>query len=212
MRNRDGVKAEIRSMLEAEDYEGLRRLSEKGVPVVRHLLGMTYDKGEALSWRAMDAVGRLTAAFPAAKTRNTVQRVLWMMRDESGGTAWSAPEVIGEIIRNNPGDLEDMVPVVISFYEEELFRSGVLRAMARIAGVRADLVEPFRGVPLSYLSSREPAVRGNAVLALAALGGAGLAGELRGLLGDEAEVEYYDGRSLVRKAIGALAREAAGLA
>lgn len=204
------IREKIRSLLGAADFEGLAELQRGRVPVVRYLLAMTYDKGDVISWRAIEAIGRITATMPADRARNIIQRVLWMMRDESGGNAWSAAEVIGEIVRGNPGAFKDIVPVVISFHEEELFRTGVLRAMARMAEANAGLVRPHAGVARRYLDAPEPAVRGNALLALMAIGGEGLAQECERMLGDGASFQFYDGRELVRKKIKSLARRCAG--
>jgi hypothetical protein len=203
------IRGKIRSLLEVPDFEGLAELQRARAPVVRYLLGMTYDKADVISWRAMEAIGRLTAAMPADRVRNIIQRVLWMMRDESGGNPWSAAEVIGEIVRVSPVAFQDIIPVVISFHEEELFRLGVLRAMARMAETAAGLVRPHAWVARRYLQDPRPAVRGNALMALMALGGEGLAPECERMLGDDAAFRFYDGQGLVSSKISSIARECA---
>jgi HEAT repeat protein len=204
------LKRKIRGLLEASDYGGLVSLSREKRQVLRLLISMTYDKADVTSWRASEAIGRITAAMPDEKVRNIIQRLLWMMREESGTNPWSAAEVIGEILRANPGPFEDIVPVVISFHEEEFLRKGALWAMKRIAEARPDLVEPFDYVPTGYLKSGGPGERGLSILVLAALGKEDHVPLIEKSLNDNAPVVYYEGGDLIEKPIRALASEALG--
>jgi hypothetical protein len=204
----EGLKGNIRALLEREDYEALLEMAEKERPVLRLLISMTYDKTDVISWRATGAIGLITATMPEEKARSTIQRMLWMMREESGTNPWGAAEVIGEIIRANPGPFEDIVPIVISFHEEEFLRTGVLWAMKRIAEVRPDLVEPFVDVPLEYQKSKNPSERGFSILVLGALGRKEHIPLLEQSLGDNDTIGLYDGASIIERPISALASEA----
>jgi hypothetical protein len=91
------------------------------------------------TWKAIETMGAIArGASPEQMVvlRETIRRLIWSMTDESGGIGWSAPEMMGEIIRNNPGEFLDLVPILWSFREEELFTASVLWAMGRIAEVR----------------------------------------------------------------------------
>lgn len=138
----------------------------EGHAVIRHLISLSYDKGGSLSIRAIEAVGVLSGQMSAERARGLIQRILWMMRDESGGTAWSGPELIGAIVSENPALFEDIVPVLFSFHEEEIFTAGVLWAMARIARRRPDFVMPLSGEIARYLEHHDASVRENAQAAL----------------------------------------------
>lgn len=205
------LRQEIKALLESGDYEGITGLQARPATLIRHLLPFTYDKGDVLCWRAIEAIGRVTALMPPDEVRSTIQRVLWMMRDESGGNVWSGAEIIGEIVRTDPGPFEDIVPVLVSFHEENLFRTGTLWAMARIAGVRPDLVEPLEDVPLGYVDSPEPAVRGLALLALGSLRAKRFIPVFEKRLHDDSHFLMYDGKSLLRKTVGEIASEALSL-
>jgi len=204
------LKHEIESYLEQEDYEGLSALKRGKGLLARTLVGMAYEKADLISWRAIDAIGRIAALMEPGKKRTFVQRVLWMMREESGNNAWTGAEILGEIVARDPGPNEDIAPIVISFHDELIFRAGSLRALARIAGVRPDLAEAFRDVPAQYLSDPDPAVRGYAVLALIALGINDNRDALEKAASDNDEFLLYEDGRLESVAVGALAQRALG--
>jgi HEAT repeat protein len=204
------LKEEIAGYLEREDYEGLGRLKKGKGLVARTLISMSYDKEGFLSWRAIDAIGRLVSQMEPEKARTFAQRVLWMMREESGNNAWTGSEILGEIVRRSPERNEDLALIVISFHDELIFRAGSLRALARIAEVRPDIAEAFRKVPSQYLEDPDPSVRGYAVAALIALGIEDNRGALEGALRDKGEFLYYDKGRLQRVVIGELAGKALG--
>jgi HEAT repeat protein len=204
------LKEEIAGYLEREDYEGLGGLKKGKGLIARTLISMSYDKEDPLSWRAIDAIGRLVSRMEPDKARTFAQRVLWMMREESGNNAWTGSEILGEIVRRSPERNEDLALIVISFHEELIFRAGSLRALARIAEVRPDLAEAFRKVPAQYLRDPDPSVRGYAVVALMALGSQEHKGALEGALGDKGEFLYYEKGRLQSVVIGELAGKALG--
>ncbi len=193
-------------MLASGDMEGI--VSQYGLTrgVVRTLIGMTYDKDSVSSWRAMDAIGRISAAAPEHKARNTVRRLLWMMREESGTNPWSAAEILGEIVARNTGPFQDIVPIVISFASEPIMRAGAMRAMYRIGSQRPPLVREFIPLALEHTGDKDPQVRGYAVLALRAAGGSEAQSALEALAGDEEGFPFYDGKDLRRVTVSEAAR------
>lgn len=148
------------NLLEKEDYEGIKKAyAERGAPVLRKLVSFSYGMTDVSSARAIRAVGIISEEMTPEKARSFVQKLLWMMRDESGGNAWSAPELIGEILRAHPEELKDVIPVLASFSEEGFFRAGVLRALLRIADVRPEIVRPILKDISGYLGSEDPEVK-----------------------------------------------------
>jgi hypothetical protein len=138
--------------------------------VLRVLLSLTYDKTTLSTWRAIEAVGRLAQLMGPLEARQAAERLLWMMREESGGNPWSGPELLGEIIRARAGELQDLLPVLASFHEEPIFTEGVLWALGRVAQVAPGLVAPFEPLARMYLASPQAALRGRALLLLRTLG------------------------------------------
>lgn len=200
------VKAAIKRLLEERDYEGILELSRIKRNLLSHLVAMTYDKGDVISWRAMEAIGAITARMSPDEGRTVIQKVLWMLRDESGNNAWSGPEILGEILRGNPEPYRDVIPVLVSFHEEEFFLPGTLWAMYRIAMRWPGLIEPFSDIALEHIASPNPSARGYAALVLARLG---KPFPDRAIETDEHEVLYYSEGTLTRKPVRELLRIAA---
>lgn len=204
----EGLKTEIAEFLEAEDYAGLAALARVKRPVLSALISMSYAKATLLAWRAMDAIGRLAADMPADEVRNRVQRVLWMMRDESGTNSWTGPEILTEIVARNPEPVKDIAPIIVTNHDELLMRAGSLRAIWRIGGIRPELVAEFAPVAAGYLHDPDPAVRAHAALALGAVGGADHLPALGALASDADGFPYYDGSALRELAVAEAARRA----
>lgn len=210
MKRGEQIRSQLRTLLEALDFQGVIEYATRERAVLRTLIAMTYDKTDLISWRAMDALGRLCAALSVEKVRSTVQRVLWMMREESGTNAWTGPEMLGEIVARNPGPFEDIAPIAVSFHDELIMREGALRAMYRIACVRPDLLQYYHDMPLEYLADESPLVRGYALLALAAIDREGHRPAFSRFIGDQTQCLVYDGKDLRRITLGEIAAEALG--
>jgi len=161
-------KDEIITLLKEKKFDTIANLAEKNTRgIFRLLIGITYDKSDILCWRAIDVTG-IIAGFVAKKNpeiiRNLAQRLLWMMRDESGNNPSSAPEMLGEIVRNRPDEFADIAPVIASFHDEVMLRAGVLRAILRIGEVRPDLIDVSGEFILPFLQDEDPVVRAYALL------------------------------------------------
>lgn len=199
------IKSELKRLLNAKDYEGILELSRTKRNLFGHLVAMTYDKGDVIAWRAMEAIGAITARMSPEEGRTVIQKVLWMLREESGNNAWSGPEILGEILRANPQPYRDVIPVLVSFHEEEFFRPGTLWAMYRIAMRWPELIEPFSDIAMEHIGSPDPSVRGYAALVL------GLLNKTfpeKTVETDDHTVLYYDGGILIRKPVRELLRMA----
>ena len=159
---------EIIPLLEEKKYDEIVEIAKKNVRAIfRMLIGITFDKSDILCWRAVEATGLIAGAI--AKTnpdviRNLAQRLLWMLRDESGNNLSSAPEMLGEIVKNSPDAFADIAPVIASFHDEVMLRPGVLRAIFRIGEVRPDLISMSGEFLEPYLRDENPVVRAYALL------------------------------------------------
>lgn len=199
-------KRRVTGYLERADLEGLVLFSKKNRGVLRSLISLTYDKENIICWRAIEAAGLVAADMPRQEARAALDRVLLMMRDESGCNAWSAPETVGEIIRNRPEWFATAVPVLASFHTEDMFRAGVLFALSRIAEKAPELVRPHRELACRYLKSNSPEVKGSALLLLKSLGdGESCAGLIKDTLADEGKFRYYEDHNFVEKPLKDLA-------
>ena len=201
-------KKEVIRLLAKKDYDKLVGLSFSQKKILSILISLSYDKKNPVSWRAIEAIGLITGEI--AKTnpdlvRNTVGRLLWMIRDESGGIGWSSPEILGEIVRNNPELCSDIAPIIVSFHEEEMLRAGVLKAVGRIGMINTEFIEYAVPVVLSYLHNPNPVLRGFAAWSLGEIGTAESLNELQKLINDNNVLLFYEDRELREKTVGEIA-------
>jgi hypothetical protein len=164
-----------RRILEAFDLEAVDRWASAEPNAWAILQSILFDPDALVRWRAVEAVGRVSAVRARAdveRVREMVRRTLWLMNDESGGLLWAAPEVLGAVLANVPELLGEFLDVLASFLEEEPFRAGTRWALWRVALARpAEVAAAAAGPLAASLSDPDPAVRGLAALALVAASG-----------------------------------------
>lgn len=188
----EALRQEIARMLEGADFDGLLSMGGSKTSTVRALISMSYDKELLLSWRAMDAIGRVVATMGPEKGRQIVQRVLWMMRDESGSNSWTGPEILGEIVARNPRPFRDIGPIMSTFHDELIMAAGCMRAIWRIASVDSEAFTGFENVALHHAGPDErPEVRGYAALALGALDAKAHSGLISAMKSDTRKFRLY---------------------
>lgn len=207
------LKREIIEALLMSDFGQIVKLSHNKKKVFRTLISLSYDKEDILSWRAIEAMGKAVCALaesdPSA-ARNIVQRLLWSIRDESGGIGWGAPEMLGEVVRSSPKVFADLPPVIFSFHDEEPFLKGILWAMGRIVDVIDCPVEGAKELAVKCLDHKDPSVRGTAVWAASRLGVDGIDAKVETLLKDEGKFKFYEGNELRDMTVGDMADRLTG--
>ncbi|MGD0885601.1 MAG: DVU0298 family protein [Thermodesulfovibrionales bacterium] len=202
------LREEIKEALHAVDFERVARCALENKKVFSILISLTYDKEALLCWRAIEAMGR--AAGVVAKknpsvVRNIVQRLLWSVREESGGIGWSAPEMLGEIVRNSPEAFSDVPPLIFSFHEEEMFLKGVLWAMGRLAEAGINPVAGAADLAVQYLDHKDPLVRSLALLAISRMNIPEVRDKVKALTADEARLRMYEDSEIIEKTVGNIA-------
>lgn len=205
------AKKEIRKLLEESRYNELKNLIPDKRKLITLLISLTYDRNDVISWRAMEAIGLITAGVSRENpefVRNVVNRLLWMIRDESGGIGWSCPEILGEIIKNNPELCEDIATVVASFHDEKMLRPGVMLAIGRIGNIHSYFYDFAAPIVTSYLNDPDPATRAYAAYAGGELDIPGITDALEVLKNDTAPVLFYEGGLLKEKTAGEIAATA----
>ena len=206
-------KKEVISLLEQKKYEEILKVSASVHKIINILISLSYDKKQYIAWRAIEAIGLVSkelAESDAETVRNIVGRLLWMIRDESGGIGWSVPETLGEIVRHNPQLCADIAPIIASFHEEKMLTAGVLWAVGRIGRINNETVGYAIPIVLPYLQSADPTLRGYAALALGRLGAIGAVSKLEQLRSDNNAVTFYEDGELRQKTVGGFAEEALG--
>jgi HEAT repeat protein len=186
--------------------------------VVNPLISFLFGKDEEIKWRAVSALGQVVANLAETdieSARVVMRRLMWMLNDESGGIGWGAPEAMGEIIASHDRLAEEYAPVLISyvweegnFLEYEPLQRGAVWGLGRVAQERPNMVQDSIPHLMSFLESPDATVRGLAAWALGLLRAEAARSRLEGLLEDNAEIPLYIDRSLTRRRVGDLAKEA----
>lgn len=164
-----------RRLLEAFDPRALDAWARAEPNAWAVLQSLLFDPDPVVQWRAVEAVGRVSAVRAREdleRVREMVRRTLWLMNDESGGVLWLGPPVLGAVMANVPELCDELLPVLASFLEEEPFRVGARWALWRVALARPAAVAGAAAASLAAsLADPDPAVRGHAALALATASG-----------------------------------------
>ncbi|MGO9378842.1 MAG: DVU0298 family protein [Dissulfurispiraceae bacterium] len=205
------LKDQVRYFLEKGCHEAVGRLAVKDKNVIKWLTSFSYDKEDNLTWRAIEAMGHVVRELGRTRldvVRETVRKLLWSMSDESGGIGWSAPEFLGEIIRSDPDEFTDIVPILWSNREEPSFRPGVLWAMVRVAGVRPDLISVVPDQLAELADDPNPTVRGYTALLSGGLSFEGKGELLKKLSEDSSVLNVYTDGTLKKVTVAELAKKA----
>lgn len=169
-------KEAIKSGLEANDLGSLVLAAQADRKVMSALVRLAYDKDTLVGARAIKAMGLIARELVRTDPeclRETCRKLLWSLSDESGGIGWSAPEMLGEIVAADPKRFADIIPLLASVYEadEEVFRPGVLFALARVGEQAPERVLLHADIVLKGLSEPDPLARIFALDALKSLAG-----------------------------------------
>lgn len=203
------TKEAIIKLLQERSHQALMEAALKETKrTLRFLVSLAYDKESIICWRAIESIGIISGEITKTNpeiSRNFAQRILWMMRDESGNNPWSAPEILGEIVRNSPDQFQDIAPVIASFHDEEILRPGVLRAMVRIGEIRPDLVRSASSLAGAYLSHKDDIVRAYAIMLAGILQLTELADSISALRNDNTIVKLYNNGEFQNLVIGEIA-------
>ena len=190
-------KSEIRELLDSYNLQPVVEAAKKDRSIIRMLISLVYDKEDVQSWRAIEAIGLVSGEIAQTNTdvvRNLSQRFLWMLREESGNGPGSAPEMLGEIVRNSPDAFADIGQVLTSFHDEKMLRRGVMRAIWRICEQRPDLlcITCELMEEKLYLNDEDAVVRAYALMIAGAIGLKDLLPVMEGLRNDQSPVRFYE--------------------
>jgi len=188
--------------------------------ILNHLLSALCSEDEELKWHAVTATGRLVADLAdrdLEAARNILRRMMWSLNEDSGGIGWGLPEAMGETLARDENLAREFAILLLSyiqpegnFLEFEPLQRGALWAVGRLAEAFPYLLTPLKAGAylIPFLDSRDPVVRGYAIIALGLLGENQSLPGLNGLLGDREIVRLYRGGKCMSNPIGNLAQEA----
>lgn len=194
-------------ILREADYAALRALAAEEPRLGELLLQFLYDPEDLLHWRALEGLGQVAAAQPG-QVQKLINRLLWLLNEDSGSFGWGAAAALGEIGRNQISLVNEIIPLFCGFLEEEFSREPMLWGVGRLAEVAPERLTEVWPRIMPFLTSSQPGVRGLAAWALGKAGYGEAAAELRALLSDDRPVAIYDRGELRQTTVAEVAREA----
>ena len=205
--SRRQVREKIVPLLQARDFKGLQELAGRETGVADILMQYLYEPGTLLYWRALEGLGRVAGVHPQ-QVKKLINRLLYMLNEDSGSTGWGAAAALGEIGRHRLELVEDIIPMFIGFLEASFSRKDMVWGIGRMAAAHPEQLQEIFPAMVPLLNDPDPQLR-----ALAAWGlGQGryrpAAEALKALQADEQPVEIYDRGNLLQATVGHLAREA----
>jgi hypothetical protein len=156
------LKRELKQKLVDNDLDSVAQLARQDRRVINILMSFSYDKETELSWRSVLAVGmaaRVLLESDYEFLRDTTRRLIWSVTEESGNVAWSSVEMLSEIVSSDVERFSDLIPIIVSLYEEEIFREGVMYGLSRFAVESASLIPSFVHVIKEALCDKNARVR-----------------------------------------------------
>jgi type IV secretory pathway protease TraF len=210
------VKSQLHDWLGDAEFQRIIEAALAHTRTISTLFSFTYDRDPLIRWRAVDAIGRCAAhlcSTHSATLKNLLRRLFWLMSDESGAVAWHAPEAIGEIVRSDPPQFADFIPMTVSLLNLEPedrppFLPGTLYALGRIGGVAPDVVKEGLSGIIASLTEADTQARAMAVWCLGQLREREILLQHSALANDHGSAIVYRDEHLVATAIGSLWIEA----
>jgi HEAT repeat protein len=207
MKSRAALRVEIRTLLQERNFPELVTLAGRESPVTGVLLQFLYDPHDPLHWRALEGLGHVAHGHPR-QVQKVINRLLWLLNEDSGSFGWGAAAALGEIGRHEIAVVADIIPMFCGFLEETFSRAPMLWGIGRMAAVHPDKLDEVVPYILPCLEDPDPLVRGLSAWALGLLKEPEARPGLEELLTDAEPVLLYDEGDLRPTTVAHLARQA----
>jgi hypothetical protein len=205
------LREKIVPLLQAGDGLGLTALAGREPGVAGILMQFLYDPGALLYWRALEGLGLVAGSHPE-QVQKLINRLLYLLNEDSGSNGWGAAAALGEIGRHRVALVQDIIPMFIGFLEEPFSREPMLWGVGRMAEVHPELLHQVLPGIVPFLTNPEPQLRALAAWGLGKALFRPAAEAIRALTGDPNLVQLYDHGRLLVTTVGRVAQEAlAGL-
>ena len=204
------TKKEIEELVRTYRIEPLLAIAGQDKRILRDLQRLLYSSDELLRLRTAEILGKVSAVIAQRDpgTVSTLLQKLFSTLTNPGSSSWGAIDTIGEVIANAPDLFIGYIPMLYQFLSEDTLRSRILRAIARTAEARPDLVRntTFRLIP--FLGDSDPETRGGAAWLFGFLGAPEARTDLERIRDDVSQIELYRNGNIERTTVGQLATEA----
>lgn len=183
---------------------------------VNPLFSFLYNGDPQIRWRAVTALGAVTAALADGQmesARVVFRRLMWNLNEESGGIGWGSPEAMGEIMARHRKMREEYLPILLSFLdpegnflEHEGLQQGVLWAAGRVAHADPEKVTEAAPLIRSFLNAQTASLRATAAWACGTIEDRDAIDALRKLADDPAAAQLWIDQTLTTTTVGKTAR------
>ena len=207
MKSRAVLRQEIRTLLQEGSFPELVALAGRECHVAGLLLQFLYDPHDPLHWWALEGLGRVAHGHPK-QVQKIINRLLWLLNEDSGSFGWGAAAALGEIGRHELSAVADIIPMFCGFLEETFSRAPMLWGIGRMAEVHPEKLHEVVPYLLPCLEDGDPQVRGLSAWALGNLKEQEAREQLEKMLADDGPVVLYDQGELRRTTVAQLARKA----
>lgn len=158
-------KQDVYQLLLSHQYAQLLKYFDQDPCRIRRYLTMAACPADGdLRWRAIECFGFLARARARQNPeffREIIRRHIWGMNEEGANVDWSAPEIIGSIIANQPHLYGEFATVMIgAAIDEPIFQKGMLWAAGEIARENPGLIEYFLPRLQRFTLSTDPELAG----------------------------------------------------
>ena len=142
MANQRTLREQLRQLLREADYQEVLALAAADRRVGEILLQFLYDPRDLLHWRALEALGLLAGAHPRS-VQKLINRLLWLLNEDSGSFGWGAAAALGEIGRHQISLVNEIIPMFAGLLDEEFSRAPMLWGVGRLAERHPALLGKF---------------------------------------------------------------------
>ncbi len=205
--SRRQLREQIVSLLQAGDFPGLKELAGREAGVAGILMQFTFEPGPLLYWRALEGLGHVAGSHPQ-QVQKLVNRLLYLLNEDSGSAGWGAAAALGEIGRHQISLVKEIIPMFVGFLEEDFSQEPMLWGVGRLAATHPELLEEIWPAVTPFLTNPRPQLRALAAWGLGQARRRPAASALRALAGDDHPVQLYDRGNLHQTTVGQVAREA----
>ncbi len=201
------LRAQIVTLIKAGNFAQLTELAGQDAGVAAILMQFIYDPSDLLHWLALEGLGYVAGSHPD-QVQKLINRLLYLLNEDSGSTGWGAAAALGEIGRHQISLVKEIIPMFVGFLEEPFSQGPMLWGVGRLAEVHRELLEEVLPVIVLFLTNSEPQLRALAAWALGKGRYRPATDAIRALIGDDHVVQLYDQGELRSTTVGQVAREA----
>jgi hypothetical protein len=201
------LREKIVTLLKNGDFPALTELAGRESGVAAILMEFFYDPGTLLYWRALEGMGLVAGSHPE-QVHKLINRLLYLLNEDSGSNGWGAAAALGEIGRHRLALVQDIIPMFVGFLEEPFSQEPMLWGVGRLAEVHPELLQEVLPVIVPFLTSPRPQLRALAAWGLGKARYRPAADAIMALTGDHHPVQLYDHGRLIDTTVDQAARQA----